>query len=173
MENIEPKTGKFALNYGLLLGGITIVFSLMLFMMDMHYERSTATTIVNIAVMIAVICLAIYQFKKSNEGYLSLAQALKVGIGVALVAAVIGIIYMLIFTSLIEPEFWDKSFEMAKAVMAEQNPELTSDQINNAIEMQKKFLWLTYPFILLFNLFAGFVVSLIAGLAMKKSKSEY
>ena len=173
MEDQSPKTGKFALNYGVLLAGITIAFSLMLYFMDMHYDRSFVTTAISIAAMIIIICIGIYQFKKSNAGYLSLSEALKVGIGVALVSAIIGILYMILFSNVIEPGFVDKSFEISKGIMAEENPNMTSEQINSAIETQKKFYWVTYPFILLFNIFIGFVVSLIAGFAMKKSESEY
>ena len=173
MENQQIKTGSFALKYGALLGGIGITFGIMLVVMELHYEQSWAVTAVNIAIMIAAIIIGIYQFKKANGDYLSLSQALKVGIGVALVAAILNIIYMLILTNIIEPDFWDKSLEIGKSVMLEKNPNMTMEQANNAIEMQKKFMWITYPMILIFNIFVGFVISLIAGLAMKKEKSEF
>ena len=173
MENQQIKTGSFALKYGALLGGIGITFGIMLVVMELHYEQSWAVTAVNIAIMIAAIIIGIYQFKKANGDYLSLSQALKVGIGVALVAAILNIIYMLILTNVIEPDFWDKSLEIGKSVMLEKNPNMTMEQANNAIEMQKKFMWITYPMILIFNIFVGFVISLIAGLAMKKEKSEF
>ena len=173
MENQQIKTGSFALKYGALLGGIGITFGIMLVVMELHYEQSWAVTAVNIAIMIAAIIIGIYQFKKANGDYLSLSQALKVGIGVALVAAILNIIYMLILTNVIEPDFWDKSLEIGKSVMLEKNPNMIMEQANNAIEMQKKFMWITYPMILIFNIFVGFVISLIAGLAMKKEKSEF
>ena len=37
MEEQQPKTGKFALNYGLLLGLVSIVFGVMLYTQKMHY----------------------------------------------------------------------------------------------------------------------------------------
>ncbi len=173
MESQPPKTAKYALNYGLILGGLGIVFSLMLYFMDMHYQQGWANTVVAIAIMIFVLILAIIQFKKANGGFLSLAQALKVGIGAALVGGIISVLYTLIFTNVIEPDFWDKSLEMSKPIMAERNPKLTPEQIDNALETQRKFMWVTYPFILIFNLFIGFVISLISGLALKKAESEY
>ena len=173
MEDKQIKTSKFALNYGAILGGINIAFGIMLVVMEMQYERSWVVTAINIAAMIAVIIFGILEFKKANNGLLSLVQALKVGIGIALISAVLGIAYTFILTTFIEPDFWDNSLEMGKAVMMEKNPNMTLEQANQAIEMQRKFLWITYPFILLFNIFAGFIISLIAGLTMKKEESKF
>ena len=36
------------INYGLLLGGVTVAFSLMLFLMDMHIEQGSLHSIVNL-----------------------------------------------------------------------------------------------------------------------------
>lgn len=173
MENTQPKTGKFALNYGIILGAINVVFSLMLYSMDLEYDQGIAKTIVSILILLGVIILAIVQFKKANNGTLILSQALKVGIGTALVGAIISIIYLLIYFNFIDPQFMEKSAEITKATMMEKNPELSQEQIDNMLAMQKKFFWLTYPTIIVFNLFVGFIVSLITGLAIKKSPSEY
>jgi len=172
-QQIEPiKTRSFSLKYGLILGLVSVVFGVMLFTMDLHYQRSTANTIISIAFIIAVIILAIYQFKKENGSYISLSQALKIGLGVAVIAGIIAIIYTAILLNVLDPEFMDKSFEYAKPALLEQNPNLTEEQLEQNKEIQKNFAWITYPVILIFNLFVGFVVSLIVGLIMKKSKND-
>jgi len=173
MEDQSPKTGKFALNYGILLGAINVVFSLMLHFMDMQYDQGQAKNIISIFVLLAILVIAIYQFKKTNNGFLKLSEALKVGMGAALIAGIIVVLYLLIYFNFIDPGFVDKFSEISRAAMMENNPEMTTEQIENAITMQKDFFWITYPTILIFNLFVGFIVSLITGLAMKKSESEY
>jgi thiamine transporter ThiT len=50
---------------------------------------------------------------------------------------------------------------------------MTSEQLDQMVEMQKKFSWVTYPAILIMSLLLGLVVGLVTGLIVKKSKPEY
>lgn len=83
MENEQPKTGKFSLTYGAIAGGIGIIFGIMLYTMDMHYERGAAVQATQILILAGVIGVGISQFKKANENYLNLSEALKLGAGIA------------------------------------------------------------------------------------------
>ena len=172
MENTQPTTGKFAIRFGLILGGIGIIFSLRLHFMDMQYDQGMGKQIVSTVFLVAIIALAIFQFKKANGGYLTLGEALKTGIGTALIGAVITVIYLLLYVNVIDPDFSTKIADIARAGMIENNPELTQEQIDTAVEMQQKFFWVTYPIIFIFNIFIGFIVSLITGLILKKSENE-
>ncbi len=173
MEENQPKTGKYALNYGLLVGGAGIVFGVMLYMIDMQYERGIAVQGTQIAILAAGIVLGIIQFKKANLGFLTISDALKVGAGVALIAGVIGLLYFYVFSNFIEPDYVANLTEIGKQEALANNPKLTEEQINQGIEMQKKFAWVTYPLILLFNIIIGFVIGLITGLILKKQKPAY
>lgn len=173
MEENEPKTGKIALNYGLLVGGVGIVFGIMLYTMDMHYERGIAVQGTQIVILAAGILLGIHQFKKANLGYLNISQALKIGAGVALIAGILGLIYFYVFSNFIEPDFMDNMYEIGKQQAMEDNPKLTEEQIDQGIEMQKNFAWITYPVILIFNIIIGLIVGLIGGLIFKKQKPAY
>lgn len=170
MEENQPKTGKYALNFGLLLGIVSVVFGVMLYSMDMHYDQGWGVRGVQIALMIAAIMFGILQFKKANEGFLTISEALKLGAGISLVAAIIGIIYFYLLSNFIEPDFMDKMYEIGKQTAMENNPKLTEEQIDQGIEMQKGFAWLTYPIILIFNILMGLIFGLIGGLIMKKQK---
>src|SRR5690606_11060089 len=108
---------------------------------------------------------------KQNQGFLSLKEALKVGVGTALVAAIVALVFTYLLTNFFVPDFMDKTAELSRITIKEKNPQITPEQLDNAIEMQKKFFWIAYPMILIFNLFIGFIVSLITGLAMKKEGS--
>lgn len=173
MEENQPKTGKFALNYGLLIGGVGIVFGIMLYMIDMHYERGIAVQGTQIAILAAGIVLGIVQFKKANLGFLTISEALKVGAGVALIAGLIGLLYFFVFSNFVEPEYMANLTEIGKQEALETNPQLTEEQIDQGIEMQKKFAWVSYPIILIFNIIIGLVVGLITGLILKKQKPAY
>ncbi|MGF1558747.1 MAG: DUF4199 domain-containing protein [Flavobacteriaceae bacterium] len=173
MEENQPKTGKLALMFGLLTGGVGIIFAIMLFTMEMQYERGVAVQGVQIAILAAGIILAVAQFKKTNSGYLNISQALKVGAGVALIAGIAGLLWFFVFSNFIEPDFMDKSMELAKVKTFEDNPKMTEEQWTQGVEMQKKFAWITYPVILIFIIIIGLIVGLVSGLVMKKQNPAY
>jgi hypothetical protein len=173
MEENQPKIGKFSLNYGLITGLIGIAFGIILFTMDLHYERGFAVQGIQIAILVAGIIFGISQFKKANTGFLSVGQAVKLGAGVALIAGILGLLYFFVFSNFIEPDFMDNMYELGKQQALEDNPQLTSEQIDQSIEMQKKLAWITYPVILIFNILIGLIVGWIGGLIMKKAKPAY
>jgi len=173
MENSQAETGKFALNYGLIVGAVGIAFGVMLYTMDMHYERGLAVQGTQTLILVVGIVLGIYQFKKANLNFMTLSEALKVGAGVALIAGILGILYFYIFSNFIEPEYMDKMYEIAKQQALIDNPKLTEEEIDKGIEMQKSFSWMSYPIILIMNILIGLVVGVITGLILKKDRPAY
>jgi hypothetical protein len=174
MENQKNITAKTALNYGLLLGGINVVYGLMLYILDMHYQQETATSMIGYALLIGIIIWGIIKFKKSNDGYISLSEALKTGVGTALVSAIIICIYTIVMIQYLDPEFLDKSMEYQKQKILQENPEISLQSVNKMFDMQKEFSgpFIISGFIIILNLFFGFILSLIVGLIVKKSKPE-
>lgn len=172
MEENQPKTGKFSLNYGLILGALSVVFGIMLFIQDAHTVQSSTNQIIGIVMMIAVIIWAIHSFRKANAGFLSLGQALKIGAGVAVVSAIVYIIYLLVLSNFLDPDFAVSVAEAQKAA-AEEAGEMTSQQIQQQYDGTINFFWITYPFILIFNILIGLVIGLVGGLIFKKAKPAY
>ena len=174
MENQKITTATTALNFGLILGGVSLVFSLMLFFLDMHYQGETATSLMGYALLIGLILWAIMHFKKNNDGYISLSEALKTGVGAALISAIIVCIYTIVLIQYLDPEFLDKSIEYQKQKMLQENPEISVESVNKMFDMQKEFSgpFIISGFIIILNLFFGFIISLIVGLIIKKSKPE-
>jgi hypothetical protein len=173
METNKPTTGKFGLMYGTIAAIIGIVFTFMLIAGDLLYDPSPVKSIVQALIFIGVVVLAIYNFKKSNGGYLSLGQALGIGSITALVAAIISILFTYLLTTMIVPDFWEQTAEITRATMIESNPSLSSSDVENALTMQSKFSWIMYPAILVLNLIVGFFTALITGLILKKTENLY
>ncbi|UWX53695.1 DUF4199 domain-containing protein [Maribacter litopenaei] len=171
MEENKPKTGKFALIYGAILGGISMVFGLMLFSADMHYQGGIAVMLISLALSIAGIVIALIQFRKANGGFMSFSQALKVGVGVSLVAGIIGIIFNQLMANVIDPDMMAKAMELQRNQLME-TTSLTPEQIDAQMEMGKKFSTPTMQIVfgLIFSLFVGFVISLISGLILKRQE---
>jgi len=172
MEEIKPNTGKIALTFGLLLGGISIVFALMLYFADMHYKGGLAVGLISMALMIAAIVLGMLEFRKANSGYLTLGQAMKVGVGIALVGGIVGIIFNQILANVIDPEMMTKAMEFQRATLAE-TTKMTSEQIDAQLEMGKKFSTplIQIAFGLLFSVVLGLIFSLISGLILKRTEN--
>ena len=172
MEEVQPKTGKFSLNYGLILGAIGVAFGIMLYTLDSHTSRDTTNQIINIVIMIAVIIIGIVAFRKANGGYLTVKQALKLGAGIALIAGIMAVIYTIILSNVLDPEFATKVAEIQKAA-AEEAGAMSSEQIQQQYDGTINYFWISYPFILIFNILAGLVIGLIGGLILKKDKPAY
>ncbi|MGB0779016.1 MAG: DUF4199 domain-containing protein [Flavobacteriaceae bacterium] len=174
MNNTSIKTASYALRYGLIYGIILVVFAIMLYTMDMHYQNSTLSTVVNILIGVGGILWGMLAYKKDNGGFISLSQSLKVGIAIALVGSLVGIIYGVVLTEFIDPTTMDKALEFQKQQMLSQDPEMSVEQANQFVDMQKKFSspLIRSAFGLLFGIFFGFIVALISGLVIKKNRPE-
>jgi len=172
MEENQPKTGKYALNYGLILGLIGVAFQFMLFTMDAHTTRNTASQVIGIVLGIAIIIWGIFSFRKANGGYLTLGESLKIGAGIALVAGIISVIYILFLSNVLDPEYATKVAEMQKAA-DEAAGQLSAQQIQQRYDGTINYFWISYPFILIFNILIGLIVGLIGGLILKKQKPAY
>ena len=172
MEETQPKIGKFSLNYGLILGVIGVIWGIMLFTMDAHYTQDTVNTVIGLLLAVGVTIWGVWAYRKANGGYLTLGQAVKLGAGIGLIAALIGIVYQLILSNVLDPDFASKVMDNRLAE-AEASGRITSDQIQQQKEMGMKFFWVGYPIYIIFSVLIGLVIGLIGGLVLKKAKPDY
>ena len=171
-QNLELK--KYIMQFGGLLGGISVVFGLMLFSVDMHYQNDTNVTIISLIISIGVIAFAQYSYRKDNEGFLSLSQGIKIGLGMAAISGIINVLYFLVLSNVLDPEMMNKALEMGMDQFLEQNPEATQETIDQVESMQQKFSGpvISSSFLIIASLFTGFIVSLITGLILKRNRPE-
>ena len=171
-QNLELK--KYISQYGALLGGISVVFGLMLFSMDMHYQNETSTTIVSLVLTLGVIVFAQYSYRKDNEDFMSLSQAIKMGLGMGAVSGLINVAYFLVLSNVLDPEMMNKALEMGMNQFLDQNPEASQDMINQVESMQEKFSGpiISSSFLIIASLLTSFVISLITGLILKRNRPE-
>ena len=120
------------------------------------------------------IYLGIKSYKKNNFGFASLSECLKTGVTIVFIAALLFAIFNTIF-NLIFPEFLDEILDQTRQVMLKQNPNLTSEQMEMALSITKKFSSpiFSVPVTLLMFSFLGLIYSLIIGLIFKKDKSQF
>ena len=174
MENKNPSIKTSIINYGVILGLISVLFQLMLFFLDMHYKNDSTAGIVALLISTSVIIYSFIDFKKHNEGFISFSESLKIGLGASLVSALINIIYTQLLVNFLDPETMQKSLELSMDTMRAQNPEIPQEALDTARSIQEK---MSSPLIfsavqIIFSLFFGFIISLIGGLIVKKSRPE-
>lgn len=171
MEN-QVSSKNIMLNYGVYLGIASILLNLILYATGNLIEMQSISGFIGIALMIVFIVLGIKKFKFENGTFLSFGQAVKIGVGIAIISAVLGIIYNLIFMNFIEPDFQNQMVEVQRQAWQEAN--MTSEQIDAAESMMRKFQnpAITSAIGIVVAAFLGFVISAIAGAIMKKSEEE-
>ena len=64
--------------------------------------------------------------------------------------------------------------EITQNKLMDENPEMSQEQLDQIIEMQKNFsgMGVISSMILIFSLIFGFVISLITGLILKRNRPE-
>ena len=165
----SPKLGAFNYRYGAMAGGIGIVFSIILFFMDMTYDQSPVIQAINILIPASMAVMATLTFKKDNTGLLSLKQAIKLGVGVFFVAAIIGLTYFTVFINFVETDYISNTAAMQADALREAQPTMDEDIIEMQQTNTEKYFYTIYPVILIINVFIGLIVGLVTGLFTKKS----
>ncbi|MCK0156939.1 DUF4199 domain-containing protein [Cellulophaga sp. F20128] len=171
MEKNQPNTGKIGWTYGLIGGVISIVFTLMLYFMDMMAEAATniGIQLVGLAVLIGVIVIGILQFKKINEGFITLSQALKIGAAIALINGIISLAFTYLLTQVIDPALGVSLLEVGKQQALQQYPQMTDEQWEQGLAVQKV---VSYAFGIILPVIIGLVIGLVTGLIVKKQRPE-
>ncbi|APG64392.1 hypothetical protein LPB136_02985 [Tenacibaculum todarodis] len=170
MEN-QANSKSVILNYGLLTGGVSVLIALVLYAMGKTANPGIPMTALSFIIPIVLIVLGIKKFKDTNGGFMSWGQAVKVGVGIALLWGLLTIIFQYVLENFIAPELIEQKLEAARVAM--ENWGMDQDLIDTQLEKQRD----TNPFFgaamgLLFSAFIGFVISAIAGAIMKKTEED-
>ena len=169
METQKQSIKNLILTYGFILALLSILISVLKYIMGKHLENGAVDSIIGFILIIALIVYPIVQFKKQNNGFITLSQSLKIGLGVAAVAAIISVIYFVIFANYIEPNFVNDVLSAETSRQMKANPNMSRADLEKGMEMGKGFvLPMLYGGIIVMNLFLGFIISLITGLVIKK-----
>jgi len=172
METVKASVKKLALANGLVLGLILIFIVVIMYVMGMFQEGTQWPMYIYYLMYPFLIGFFVYSFRKSNGGFLSLGEALKIGVTSAVIGGVIYVIYNIIFVTFIEPDFAAQMLEVAREQMYEQNPNMTEEQAEMALGFAEKFSnpFLGGAFWIVMSAFFGFIYSLIAGLIFKRAR---
>ena len=173
-DQAQVSRKSIMLNYGLILGFVSIITALVNYVFGSIYEPHWSLMVASLAITTIIIVLGLKKVKEMNSGFLSVGEAIKIGLGISLISALIYVVYLLIFYNFIEPDFFKNMTQVQEQVILENYPNLTDEQLEaakkNAAMFANTGVNLTVTIIV--SLFFGLIISLISGLVMKKSKED-
>jgi len=167
METQKPPIKPIAYTYGVYLALLSILGVVVMYIANL--ERNWISSVISLIITVIIYHYGIGEYKKRNSNLLSIKDALKVGLAMAVIGGIIAAIYVYIHYSFIQPEFVDNLREQSMLQMTEKNPDLSGDALDSAVKMMNFF---TSPFfistmVIISSLFFGLIISLIVG-AIKK-----
>ncbi len=166
MDN-SPSIKSIAYTYGLLLAAYSVLVLVLIYAFNISQDN-WIIGVVNILVTIAILALAINNYKSKNNNYLSIKEALKVGLATAAVGGLVAAIYAYIHYSFVYPEFIEMVKETSYQNMSDQG--MSDKQISDTMKMTEFTMkpWFFATMTLVSSLFFGLLISLITGAILKK-----
>lgn len=177
MENkISP--AKSGLQLGLLFGVIMVLEFIISYIIGLEkLIASSFGVIINLLNYLILPFLFIYSgcinYKKSNNGFVTFSECLKIGVSITVIAALIYAFFNLFF-NLIFPDFGEQILRITKSEILKKSPNMTAEQIDMAISMTKKFMsqYIVFPVTIVMYAFFGLLYSLLVGAIVKKDSNQ-
>ena len=161
---------KVSLKYGLILGGAVIIYSAIINQLGLSTDQTV--TSLSYLILPIVLYMAIKKNQQVSENY-SFGAGFGTGFKVTAIASLIVAVFTYVYFAFIDPDMVQFILEQTENKMYAQD-NMSEDQIEMAIEMQKKFMT---PGMMAFwggiaYLFIGTILALIIAAITKKSDNE-
>ncbi len=170
MEHQKPSIKPIAYTYGIYLALLSISGIVILYVLN--EEKNWIISLISFLITIVIYYYGISKYKKENANVLSIKDALKVGMGMAVISGVISAIYAVIHYGIIAPEFMEGIREKAMDEMLSKNPDMEGEALEMGTKMVNMFTskFFMATMFMISSLFFGFIISLITGAIMKNDK---
>lgn len=168
----QPSVISVALKYGLLTGVLYVVFAFINFLTE-SYGNFFITLFVSLVISVTGIVLAMREFKKLNNGYMTFVQGLGLGMIVSVIAGIISGLFNLIYVEYIDPSITEKIIDASIEQMAAfgVDESVLDEQRDKILAEQTPFKQFTSA--LSNAAFGGLILSLIISAIMKHKHPEF
>jgi len=169
METKKLSASKFSLGYGLIIGALLIILSLVLNMFGMK-QAQNYNWISYVIILAGIIWGSLVYRNSYSDGLITYGQSFSVGFLIGLYAAILSTIFSFIYLSYINPGSINEILEITRENLYDQ--ELSDDQIEQAMNFTEK---MTTPIImsgivLIWNTICAVVFALIVSIFVKKEQ---
>lgn len=170
MKN-QANSKQTIINYGLMAGGTAISISLISYAMGKSVRPGLLLSTLSFIAPFVLMVLGIKKFKTSNQGFLAWGEAVKVGVGIALIWGVLTLSFQYVLENIIAPELIEQKLELVRETLEAwgKDDDFIDEQVAKQ-ENQNPIFGLSMGMLLF--AFLGFVVSAIAGAIMKKTVED-
>ena len=170
MEKKNTSVVLNALIWGVIIGLISIVYSVILYMLNQTFNRALGYA--GIIIMIVGLAIAMKSYRDNIlDGMLPFGKAFGFGVLIVVFASLLGSIYTYLLYTVIDPGLQEKILEFMADKMLESG-RVPEAQLDQALEFSKKFMSPTYLTVsgFIFSCLGGTVISLIMAAIFKKEE---
>lgn len=173
MENQQYPVWKHSLMYGIYLGVVLIILSLVFYILDLHAENWTGY-VSYVFILGGVILASVTYRDKYLNGFITYGQSFSTGFLTGLFAAIIGAIFTYFFMLYLGDEFVELMLEKAEETIIEGNPDIGDAELDLALSWTEKIMNPTWISVmaLLSSTFFSMVFALIASIFIKKENNS-
>ncbi len=139
MEEKQRTGMSNGLFYGAITGVALIIFSLIMFLLDLYLNKSVSW--ISYLVLAAGMLYGTLDYrKKHTNGYMTYGKAFTACFWIGLFAGIIASLYMFVFAQFIHPGFVQELLDQARTNMLAAKPDMSEEQLEQAISMTAKFM---------------------------------
>jgi hypothetical protein len=169
MEEKAKSSTSNALTYGLITGAVMIVYSLLLYLLNLHLNQNLGY--ISFLILIAGMAYGTVQFRnKDMNGFITYGRAYSSSFKIALFAGILAAVYAFLFYQFIAPDVVREILDMANQKIMAKSAQMSDDQMQKAMDMTAKFVSpaLMSIFLLIYCIIVAAIVGLITSIFIKK-----
>ncbi len=168
----KPSIYAVAIKYGLLTGLLYVIFATVNYLTE-SYGNFFVALLISIVISVTGIVLALREFKKQNEGYMTYGQGLGLGLMVSIIAGIISGLFSMLYIQFIDPSVPEKIVDATMEQMAAfgVDDSILDGQREEIMTSFTPVKQLTSAISNAF--FSGLILSLIIAAVMKHKRPEF
>ncbi|TXK48600.1 DUF4199 domain-containing protein [Pontibacter qinzhouensis] len=167
----QPSVASVALKYGLAGGVIAVLYSAILMIFGQSTNKWLA--FLSYFILVGAMVVAMQQFKKENQGFMSYGQGLGLGTLVATIIGVLSGVFTVIYTTFVDPDYMANIMDQQRMELEDRG--MSDEQIDAALAIGES---MSGPFMtLVMSIFGfaliGLLLSLVISAIMKKNRPQF
>jgi len=165
----KASASQIGVRAGLVLG-LVLCLQTAIFGVMGYVGSQSLSFVISLVVWIGAIYWGMNEFKKNNEGTMSLGQGVGIGTLAVVVGSAISLIFLYVYVFYLDPSYFDLILENSREQMIARG--MPDEQIDAAIAQTGNFFWIGLVFLFFANALVGAIVSLIMSAVLQQKPTE-